>query len=137
VQLTTTPSLPPPTTLFDKSVKLNLLVGRILVPVKTEFDKYEIYLFEEKYGEPRFHFGRKYRGDRRYKDFQFSISLTKTFDDLGKTRVLESSTGYKSFNGFESDEEILRDWLKENINNLKSDWNYLNKRKLNEKDKKI
>jgi len=104
---------------------------------KTEFDKYEIYLFEEKYGEPRFHFGRKYRGDRRYKDFQFSISLTKTFDDLGKTRVLESSTGYKSFNGFESDEEILRDWLKENINNLKSDWNYLNKRKLNEKDKKI
>ena len=120
-----------------KSVKLNLLVGRILVPVKTEFDKYEIYLFEEKYGEPRFHFGRKYRGDRRYKDFQFSISLTKTFDDLGKTRVLESSTGYKSFNGFESDEEILRDWLEENINNLKSDWNYLNKRKLNEKDKKI
>lgn len=97
---------------------------------KIEFDEYEICLFEEKYGEPRFNFGKKYIGSRKYTDFQFSISLTKTFDDLGRTRVLESSTGYKSFNGFESDEEFLKDWLKDNINKLKNDWNYLNKRKI-------
>jgi hypothetical protein len=97
---------------------------------KIEFDEYEICLFEEKYGEPRFNFGKKYIGCRKYRDFQFSISLTKTFDDLGRTRVLESSTGYKSFNGFESDEEFLKDWLKDNINKLKNDWNYLNKRKI-------
>jgi len=96
---------------------------------KIEFDEYEIFLFEEKYGEPRFHFGRKYNGDRKYKDFQFSISLTKPFDG-SKIKVLESSTGYKSFNGFESDEGFLKDWIKENITQLKNDWNILNKRKL-------
>jgi hypothetical protein len=96
---------------------------------KIEIGDYEIHIFEEEYGEPRFHFGKKYIGSRKYDNFQFSISLTKPLDG-SKIRVLESSTGYKSFNGFESDEDFLRDWITENIEKLKSEWNTLNKRKL-------
>ena len=103
---------------------------RSVISKKIELNEYEIYLFEEKYGEPRFHFGKKHIGNRKYKDFQFSISLTKTFDNLGKTRVIESSTGYKSFNGFDSDEQFLKNWLKVNINKLRVHWNSLNKRKI-------
>jgi hypothetical protein len=103
---------------------------RSAISKKIELNEYEIYLFEERYGEPRFHFGKKHIGNRKYKDFQFSISLTKTFDNLGKTRVIESSTGYKSFNGFDSDEQFLKNWLKVNINKLRVHWNSLNKRKI-------
>lgn len=96
---------------------------------KIEIGDYDIHIFEEKYGEPRFHFGKRYMDDRKYDNFQFSISLTKPLDG-SRIRVLESSTGYKSFNGFESDEEFLKDWLRKNIELVKSDWNILNKRKL-------
>jgi hypothetical protein len=90
----------------------------------------EIVLFKEEYGEPRFHFGKNINNKiRKYSDFQFSISLTKPFEN-NKLRVLESSTEYKSFNGFEKKEEILKKWLEENIDFLKEEWQKLNKRKI-------
>lgn len=105
---------------FNKNVK----------SIKIKNDKYDIYLFEDKYGEPRFHFGEKINGIRKYKDFQFSISLTKTFEDDGNFRVLESSTGYKSFNGFEKDGEWLKEWLYKNLDQLKESWIKINNRKI-------
>jgi hypothetical protein len=104
---------------FNKNVKT----------IKIENDKYDIYVFEEKYGEPRFHFGRKIEKNRKYNDFQFSISLTRPIEN-GHIRVLESSTGYKSFNGFENDRDYLSKWIDENLDTLKSSWNKINDRKI-------
>lgn len=105
---------------FNKNVK----------SIKIENDKYDIYLFEDNYGEPRFHFGKKIDGRRKYNDFQFSISLTKTFENDNNFRVLESSTDYKSFNGFESDGEWLKEWIIQNLDLLKDKWSEINNRKL-------
>lgn len=103
---------------FNKNVKF----------IKIENDKYDIYVFEDKYGEPRFHFGKKDVINRKYVDFQFSISLTNPIDDEGNFRVLESSTDYKSFNGFENDRDWLKKWLPENLELLKEKWIKINNR---------
>lgn len=95
---------------------------------KINIGDYDIYIFQENYGEPRFHFGKNIdKKVKKYSDFQFSISLTKTFSN-NDFRVLESTTEYKSFNGFESEREILNNWLTDkNLNKIKYIWQKLNK----------
>jgi len=98
---------------------------------KIDLDKYEIYIFNEKFGEPRFHFGKNFKKIiKGYSDCHFSISLTKPFDDNNNLRVLESSTEYKSFNGFKDDEYFLKNWLNENLIQIKKIWSEINKKNL-------
>lgn len=79
-----------------------------------------IYIFENEFGEPRFHYSKNMENKiRKVNDFQFSLSL-KSLD------VLESSTGYKSFFGFEKDEEVLKNWLENNKEYLINKWKEIN-----------
>lgn len=84
---------------------------------------YEIYVFENKFGEPRFYFSKNLKS-KSYNDFIFAISLT-TFEN-NELRVVESSTGYKSLNSFKNEEELLKKWLPNNLSMLKESWNKLN-----------
>ena len=80
----------------------------------------DIYIFKNEFGDPRFHYCKNMENViRKFSDFQFSISLNHL-------NVLESSTGYKSFFGFENDENIFKDWLKNNHQYLIDKWNELN-----------
>jgi predicted nucleotidyltransferase len=103
--------------------------------IKINVDSYEIWIFENKYGEPRFYFSKDLKSKiEKFNDFKFAISLSNTFQDNENLRVVESSTEYKSFNSFKKEEEILRNWLKSdnNINYLRNIWNQLNpNRKIN------
>ena len=65
------------------------------------FKDYEIFVMKEKYREPRFHITKNInRRLKTFNDFQFSISLTKTFEN-NEFRILDSSTGYNNLNNFE------------------------------------
>jgi hypothetical protein len=76
--------------------------------------------FKMKLVNQRFHYCKNMENKiRKFNDFQFSLSLT-SFE------VLDSSTGYKSFFGFEKDEQILKNWLENNHKLLVSKWNELN-----------
>jgi hypothetical protein len=114
-----------------------------MLEVKNYFNKpcenikigeYEIYIFENNYGEPKFYFSKNLKSKiKRFTDFKFGISLSKTFEN-DKLRVVESSTDYKSFNSFRKEESILIDFLNSdnNLNRLVNIWNKLNpKRKIN------
>jgi hypothetical protein len=67
---------------------------------------------------------------KRFDDFQFSISLTKPFNELGKIRILDSSTEYNSLDNFDNIESEIKEWLFFNLDKIKKDWNNLNKRKI-------
>lgn len=93
---------------------------------------FDIYVFNEQYGEPRFHIGKGF--DRRVKkvnDYMFSISLTDTYKN-NSLKVLESSTEYPSFNMFEKEEKLLKKWLSKNNNleKIKKKWLSINNRKI-------
>lgn len=94
---------------------------------------FDIYIFEDNYGEPRFHVGNNILN--RYKkinDFQFSISLTDMYKSDKHLKVLESSTDYPSFNMFEKEEELLKEWLSKdnNLEYLKHKWKSINSRNI-------
>jgi hypothetical protein len=93
--------------------------------IKTKIDnKYEICIFKDNYGDPNFHFGTNISNDKRtLSDFQFAIALNNDVDNL---KILYSTTGYSSFNGYKKEEEILKKWLKDNYNILKNNWQNLN-----------
>lgn len=81
-----------------------------------------IYIFKNEFGEPKFHYCKNMENKiRKFNDFQFSISLEKL-------SVLDSSSGYKSFFGFEKDGKILKDWLEKNYNYLKEKWEEINEK---------
>jgi len=95
--------------------------NREFIKISEDLDGNNIYIFKNEFGEPRFHYCRNMENKiRKFSDFQFSISL----DELN---ILESSTGYKSFFGFEKDKEILDKWLIENHQYLKDKWIEINK----------
>lgn len=99
--------------------------------IKYKFSEYEIYIMNENFGEPRFHFTKNIQNDiKRFEDFQFAISITKPFDDLGNIRVLNSSTEYNSLSNFKGLESELRVWMVENLEVIREDWNKLNYRKI-------
>lgn len=96
---------------------------------------YDIVIFESKYGEPRFYFSNDIEKKiNKLDDFKFAISLSKTFDDNNKIRLVESSNTYNSFVKYfkKQESDILNFLTEENINFLKEKWNVLNPtRKLN------
>lgn len=90
---------------------------------------YDIIVFESKYGEPRFYFSNDIKKKiNKLDDFKFAISLSKTFDDDNKIRLVESSNSYNSFVKYfkKQESDILNFLTKENINFLKEKWNELN-----------
>lgn len=104
--------------------KLNIELGRYK---KYTLNEYEVYIMCEDYGEPRFHFTKNINNKvKRFEDFQFSISLTKTFNEDGSFRILDSSTEYNSMSNFTNLDKLLKEWLSSNISYLKNDWNELN-----------
>ena len=97
---------------------------------------YDIYIFEEKYGEPRFHFSSDIKRQvKRFKDFQFAISLTETFKKDNSLKVIESTTGYNSLNSFRKEEKELKEWLLKdnNLKMIRNKWQKLNNRGLKSK----
>jgi hypothetical protein len=98
---------------------------------KYNLKDYEIYIMNEEFGEPRFHIIKNINNAiKRFDDFQFSISLTKPFNELGKIRILDSSTEYNSLDNFDNIESEIKEWLFFNLDKIKKDWNNLNKRKI-------
>lgn len=102
---------------------------------KINYLNYDIVVFESKYGEPRFYFSNDIKKKiNKLDDFKFAISLSKTFDDNKKIRLVESSNSYNSFVKYfkKQESDILNFLTKENINFLKQKWNQLNPtRKIN------
>lgn len=97
---------------------------------KYNLNNYEIYIMSEKFGEPRFHVIKNVnRKIKRFSDFKFSISLTRTFNESGKIRILDSSAEYNSLDNFNELEHEIKEWLSYNLINLKSDWNHLNEKR--------
>ena len=115
---------------IDDSIDENMYVletksyfeeNKEFIKISENLNGNNIYIFKNEFGDPRFHYCRNMENKiRKFNDFQFSISLNEL-------NVLESSTGYKSFFGFEKDKEILDNWLKQNYQNLKDKWNEINK----------
>lgn len=96
-----------------------------------EVDKYKIILFEDDYGEPKFIFTEEFFNNiNKFDQFVFAVSLIKPFNDNGRIRVVLSTTNYCSFTKFKKEERILSDWLKDNIEMLREEWNKINKRKI-------
>jgi len=96
---------------------------------KMKYLNYDIIIFESKYGEPRFYFSNDIKKKiSKLDDFKFAISLSKTFDDNKKIRLVESSNSYNSFvKYFKKQESDISNFLtNENINFLKEKWNELN-----------
>ena len=95
---------------------------------------FDIYIFEDNYGEPRFNIGKGFnRRVKKIGDYMFSISLTDTYKNNGENiKVLESSTDYPSFNMFEDIEKELKEWLEKNNNleMIKAKWQSINNRKI-------
>ena len=88
----------------------------------------DIILFKDEFGEPRFRFGTNFGKDIfKYEIFQFSISLVNPIIN-GKINVLDSSTDYKSMNGFEKYESELISYLEKNIEYLRDEWFKVNKK---------
>lgn len=95
---------------------------------KYKLNDYEVYIMNENFGEPRFHVIRNIDNRiKRFTDFQFSISLTKIFNESGKIRIIDSSTEYNSLDNFPHLESDIKNWLSTNLINIKKDWNFLNK----------
>lgn len=107
--------------MYVLETKSYLEENKEFIKISEDLDGNNIYIFKNEFGEPRFHYCRNMENKiRKFNDFQFSISL----DELN---ILESSTGYKSFFGFEKDKEILDKWLINNYQYLKDKWNEINK----------
>ena len=107
--------------MYVLETKSYLEENKEFIKISEDLDGNNIYIFKNEFGEPRFHYCRNMENKiRKFSDFQFSISL----DELN---ILESSTGYKSFFGFEKDKEILDKWLIENHQYLKDKWIEINK----------
>jgi predicted nucleotidyltransferase len=98
--------------------------------IKYKLGDCEVYITNEKFGEPRLHFTKNIENlVKRFGDFQFSISLSEPFHN-GDLRIIESSTEYKNMDMFQSEKKMITNFIKSNIDNLKDDWNKLNKRKI-------
>jgi predicted nucleotidyltransferase len=98
---------------------------------KYNLNDYEIYIMNEKFGEPRFHVIKNINNKiKKFNDFQFSISITKPFNESGKIRVLDSSTEYNSLDNFPNLESEISNWILNNSEIIKEDWNFLNSRKI-------
>jgi hypothetical protein len=96
---------------------------------KINYLDYDIVVFESKYGEPRFYFSNDIKKRiNKVDDFKFAISLSKTFDDDKKIRLVESSNSYNSFiKYFKKQESDISNFLtNENLNFLREKWNELN-----------
>jgi hypothetical protein len=107
---------------------------------KYNLNNYEIYVMNEKFGEPRFHviINRKIK---RFSDFPHFLRFIRiNHKNLTtkicchfkskfciKIRILDSSTEYNSLDNFNNLELELKEWLSFNLSFLKSDWNLLNK----------
>lgn len=90
----------------------------------------DIYLINDIYGEPRFYYGKNIENNiRKYEDFSFSILINGNINEL---TVVDSTTGYKSFNGFKKEEESLKKWLSidDNYKHLKDKWEKINNKKI-------
>jgi len=118
---------------IDDVINENLYMLNNKLNIKSKLHKkyklidYEIYIINENFGEPRFHVIRNINNRiKRFTDFQFSISLTKPFNESGKIRILDSSTEYSSLDNFPNLESDIKDWLSTNLINIKKDWNFLN-----------
>jgi hypothetical protein len=98
---------------------------------KYNLGEYEVYIMKEDFGEPRLHIIRNINNRiRRFSDFQFSISLTKPFNESADIRVLDSSTEYNSLSNFPELEKNFKEFLISNLEELRKDWNNLNRRKI-------
>lgn len=123
---------------LNENISENLYMLNNKLNLKGKYKKYnfkdcEVYVMQEKWGEPRFHLTKNIlKNVKKFTDFQFAISLTKPFEN-NKLRVLDSSTGYNNLDNFKDLENEFKVWLNKNLNNLKKDWNLLNERKINEK----
>lgn len=90
----------------------------------------DIIIFKDNFGEPRFYYGKNIEKNiRKYEDFNFSILID---GNLNKLTVVDSTTGYKSFNGFEKEEESLKKWLSvdNNYKYLKEKWEEINNKRI-------
>ena len=96
----------------------------------TEIDNntgYKILIFEDKYSEPCFYFLNKISKVMRFDDFNFCIKIPNNINE--NLEIINSSSDFISFMGYQSQKYILDKWITENnIKSLKDNWIKLNKK---------
>lgn len=85
---------------------------------------FKISLIKDEYSDPCFYFFNKINRIMRFSDFIFCVKIPDNTNE--ELEIIESSSDFKSFTGYESQENILKNWISVNLNNLKSKWKEIN-----------
>jgi hypothetical protein len=80
-------------------------------------DNFKILLSKDKYSAPGFYYLNKINRVMRFDDFAFHIKIPNSIGE--KLEVIESSSDFKSFTGYENREDDLHKWLRSNLDYLK------------------
>ena len=82
---------------------------------------FKISIIKDKWSEPCFYFFNKVNRLLRFDDYIFCIKIPKDINE--ELEIIESSSNFKSFTGYEKEKLILKNWLSlKKLEYIKSKW---------------